>query len=73
MLDFPPIDFARPALDHVVVMRGVPLRVWYAGPDRGGVWLVRPDGVMSWFANGMVGHLPPASAALAANAFPAVN
>ena len=63
----------RPPLDHVVVARGVPLRVWYAGPDRGGVWLVRPDGIMSWFSSAAVHYLPPASAALRASAFPAVN
>lgn len=73
MIDSFAPHYVRPPLDHVVVERGVPLRVWYAGPDRGGVWLVRPDGVMKWHASGKVNYMPPASSALAANAFPAVN
>ena len=63
----------RPAKNLVVELRGVPVRVWHAGPNRGGVWLIRPDGSMKWFDSDEVHAMAVASEALARNAFPAAE
>jgi len=62
------------ALNTVVVDHGVPLRVWFNNPNpRNGVWLVRPDGTMSWTSNNDVVVMSLASPRLATSAFPAAD
>lgn len=64
---------AQPALNLVVIVDEIPVRVWYNNPEpQKAVWLVKPDGMMRLYANEAVMALPIAAAALAAQAFPAV-
>ena len=61
---------AQPALNLVVVLDGVPARVWYNNPEpQKAVWLLKPDGLMRLYANEAVLAMPVADAAMAAKAF----
>lgn len=54
---------AAPAPLNAIVLVGgaVPHRVWFNNAaDRGGVWLVAPDGVMFWAYHDYVAQLPVA-------------
>ena len=61
---------AQPALNLVVVLDDVPVRVWYNNPEpQKAVWLLKPDGLMRLYANEAVLAMPVADAAMAAKAF----